>query len=151
MRFFLAALLSATLLLAADKPNFSGTWKMNAEKTDYGKIPKPQNFERKIEQKDPELNVTATFTGQNGPVTTNFKHYTDGRESVNNIRGSEIRTKATWDGNTLVLDSVRKVQNADVTTHEKWSLSEDGKELTISSKTVAPNGDLIITMVMDKQ
>jgi hypothetical protein len=151
MRFLLAALLSATLLLAADKPNFSGTWKMNAEKTDYGKIPKPQNFERKIEQKDPELNVTATFTGPNGPITTSFKHFTDGRESVNTIRGSEIHTKAAWEGNTLVLNSVRKVQNADVVTHEKWSLSEDGKELTVSSKTTSPNGDLIITMVMDKQ
>ena len=50
----LTLLLASSVALAADKPDFSGDWKMNSQKSSYGPIPMPSSFTRKITQKDPD-------------------------------------------------------------------------------------------------
>jgi hypothetical protein len=52
MKRALIAVLLTTVLTAtapaADKPNFSGEWKMDAAKSDFGQLPAPTSFVRKI-------------------------------------------------------------------------------------------------------
>jgi hypothetical protein len=60
MRALIALL--ATMVLtgtapAADKPNFSGEWKMNAAKSDFGQLPPPDSFVRRIEHADSLLTI----------------------------------------------------------------------------------------------
>ncbi len=63
-RFLLSSLAGAAVcalqLTAADKPNFSGSWTLNADKSDFGPMPKPQRIDYVMVHKDPELNVKST-------------------------------------------------------------------------------------------
>ena len=151
-RVLLLLWLSSLLVFAQTKPNFTGEWKMNPEKSDWGKIPPPASLVRKVDHKDPNMHLVTTVKTEQGEVTTDVKYTTDGKETTNEVRGAKITGAMKWDGPKLVLDAVRPVGNgAEVKTHEYWTLSEDGKTWTSVNKSVTPNGDLVITLVMEKQ
>ena len=98
MRGFCLAFISLSLLSAAGiKPNFSGVWKLNTSKSDFGKSPAPQALTSQIEHHDPELKVHSDITGPQGTYSTDYKWMTDGRENVNTVRGNEIHAQM-WFG-----------------------------------------------------
>ena len=136
-----AVVLSASLLAQA-KPNFSGKWIQDAEKTAAanpamagrgggggrmggGGAPTPQTFTMdatmlKIER-----------TGQDGTVTATV-YKLDGSESKNMARGGEQISKAKIDGNKVVI--VTTPQNGDRTT--SWYM--DGEWL-VNEQTFGEN------------
>ncbi len=137
--------------LAAAKPNFSGEWKLNAKESNFGPMPAPDKMERKINHEDPSMKITTTQAGQQGEMTTNLVYKTDGSESVNKIRDADVKSVAKWDGDALTVTSKREAQGMEITMNERWTLSADGKAMTIVNKINTPQGDFEITVVMDKQ
>lgn len=156
-----AALLAAFATapaLAQAKPDFSGAWKMNAEKSDPmgggggGGGGMMRDAVTTITQTATELTLVTKF-GENSRTAT---YKLDGTESVNpGMQGGETKTKAKWDGATLVLEHVRNMSgpNGDmqVTSKEARSLSADGKSMTVVTTTQGPNGEMTRKMVYDKQ
>lgn len=136
---------------ASAAPNFSGNWKFNAGKSNYGPIPAPDKMERKITHEEPTLKMTTVQSGQQGEITTDMTYKTDGSESVNKVRGNDVKSVAKWDGAALTVASKREVQGMEITQNERWTLSDDGKILTILNKINTPQGEFEITIVMDKQ
>ena len=59
---FVCCFMGSVAAVAADKPDFSGKWKLNTEKSDFGPMPKPEKADYVIAHKDPELNVKSTAT-----------------------------------------------------------------------------------------
>ena len=55
LRFALLIAAAANLTPAADKPDFSGNWKMDLNQSDFGGSPPPESFSRKIEHAEPSL------------------------------------------------------------------------------------------------
>lgn len=142
----------ATIPAAAwEKPNYSGDWKLNAEKSDYGPVPAPDKMERKITHEDPSLKYTSVQSGQQGEMTTEMAYTTDGKPSTNKTPRGEVTGVAKWDGDVLTISSKREVQGMEISQNERWVLSEDGKVLTINNKISTPQGDFDIKVVMDKQ
>jgi hypothetical protein len=147
-----SALAVLTLANAQEKPNFTGNWKMNADKSDFGPIPKPKKFERLIAQKDNEIFSKTTQAGDQGERTTDLKYTVDGTESVNKLNGQDVKAVASWEGNKMVVRSKRELQGGmEISQVETWSLSSDGKVITVSNDIVAPNGKFAMTIVLDKQ
>jgi hypothetical protein len=153
---FLSALaltgLLAASLPAADKPNFSGTWKLNTSKSDWGMAAAmaPEKMEQVITHDDPTLKVKTTQTGAQGTNTTESAYTTDGKDSINMLGGQEAKTVATWDGSKLVMKSKRQMQGMDISITGNWTLSADGKTLTIVNSISAPQGEFDIKMVLEK-
>ena len=124
---------------AQSKPDFSGTWTMNAEKSD----PAPQGRGGgrgpagpvTIKQTATELSITTE--GRQGPLTLTYK--LDGSESSNEMPGRggsmTVKSKAKWDGSKIVIETTRDMGGNRVTTTETRSLSADGKEMTVESTT----------------
>lgn len=148
----------AVILLAAcgaafsqGKPNFSGEWKMNAERSDYGTVPKPEKMVRKIVHEDPHLRISSTQSGPRGETTSELKLAIDGKEQVIRMGNVEVKTTSRWDGAMLRVDSKRPFQTGEIVTQEKWTLSEGGKTLTLATHIIAPKGEFDITAVLEKQ
>ena len=148
---FAAAFALVVCAPAWGAPNFSGNWKLNAGKSNYGPIPVPDKFERKITHEEPTLKMTTTQAGQQGEFTTDMTYKTDGSESVNKVRNADVKSVAKWDGDALTVSSKREVQGMEITQNERWTLSSDGKVLTILNKINTPQGEFEITVVLDKQ
>ena len=143
--------LAVGLGIAQAKPNFSGDWKLNSAKSDFGPMPGPEKMDRKITHEDPSLKFSTTQTGPQGEVTTDMAYTTDGKPSTNKTPRGEVTGAAKWEGDALTISSKREIQGMEITQNERWTLDEDGKTLTINNKINTPQGEFEIKIVMDKQ
>ena len=145
----LLLLLCAAISLAS--PNFTGEWKMNASKSDFGQMPPPSNIVQKITHEDPSLKVASTWTGDQGEMTSNFTYTTDGKECTNSSPMGEMKSTLKWDGDVLVSESKADFQGNAATITSRWTLSEDGKTLTKKTHFSSSMGEGDMTVVYDKQ
>jgi hypothetical protein len=140
------------MAVAADKPNFSGEWTLDATKSDFGPMPAPQSMTRKVEQSDPNVSYTEVVVGgPQGDQTTTTKFSTDGKETTNEIMGNPVKWTGKWDGNALVSSAKADFQGNEITLAHKWTISADGKVLTDAFHIGTGQGDFDITYVMNKK
>ena len=151
----LAATMAVVLPFAAraqGKPDFSGTWTLDAAKSD----PAPAGrgggaaAPRTIKQTATELSIQSE--GRQGPQTMTYK--LDGSESKNEQMGrggaQTLVSKAKWDGASLVIDTTREIQGMSITTHEVRKLDNGGKEMKVESTTQTPQGEIKRNVVYTK-
>ena len=151
---FLCAVAALSLVIPAGawaKPNFSGTWKLNSAKSDFGQMTGPEKMERTVTHEDPSLKYSTVQTGPQGEVTSQMAYTTDGKPATNQTPMGEVTGAATWDGDVLNIENKREFQGIQITQTERWSLSEDGKTLTIDSRVAMPRGHVEMKMVFEKQ
>jgi len=132
-------------------PNLSGEWKLNAAKSVYGPFPAPQLMIRRVKHSEPALSMSTYQKGAQGELNSELNYTTDGKPCVNKVRGGESRGAAKWDGDKLVIESSQEVQGATLKSRETWSLSADGKSLTIDGHVSLPQGEFDVKQVFDKQ
>src|SRR5690242_9781375 len=113
--------------VAQTRPNFSGTWKQNMEKT-----PTKSSWLNKIEQQDATLKVTTTTVGDRGERTYDRTYVIGKEEKTQDHEGDQFVTNVKWEGNALVFETVEKEHDSTLTSKEIWTVSEDGKTLTKS-------------------
>lgn len=147
-----AMAMSSSAGAAGPKPNLSGSWKLNVSKSDFGQIPPPDSRTEAITDNEPAIKIVATWTG--GPMgggSNTMDLDTTGKETTSQFMGSDAKSKAKWDGSALVVDTSMTMQDADVQIHSSYSLSADGKVLTVNAHIVGPMGELELKSVYDKQ
>jgi hypothetical protein len=140
-RRILLALCAATMLVAADKPDLSGTWNIQLDKSDFGMMPPPSKMERKIAHKDPEIGVSTFQASERGERTTETKYTTDGKEAEVQLMGRPAKVTAKWQGSSLVVTTKLEFQGNEIVQVETWSLSSDGKTLTSEGTMNSPMGE----------
>ncbi len=136
---------------AQSKTNFSGTWKLNGSKSDYGPMPAPEKYVSKIKHEDPKLEISSDVSGQQGDYTAETKYTTDGKECANTVRNFSMKTTLKWDGEVLMFDSKADFNGNEILFKDKWSVSADGKTLTIDRHITAPQGEFDQKQVFDRQ
>jgi hypothetical protein len=113
-KMMIAAALAVSFLAwaGAGKVDFSGTWSMNAGKSATGEnAPRRVAAKMTVVQKGDSLSITRTFKRDTGEETSSTeKLTTDGKECTSTIMDRPRTSTATW--------------------------SQDGKSLTIASKSV---------------
>jgi hypothetical protein len=152
---FLAGILAAALTVAGaplrgqQKPNFSGNWKMNQVKSNFGAAPAPETFTRKIIHAEPSITIDEEQATPIGLQHTQRKMTTDGKESTFDVGGADVKAISKWEGTTLLL--VTTVDIASVSYNDRMSLSPDGKTLTSVVRVDTPQGSVDVTVVFEKQ
>ena len=147
----IAVLCAVLSLSAADRPNFTGDWKMNPDKSSFGQLPRPLEYERTIKHKDPIIHMSVRQVTSAVDQTFDMTLRTDGRETRNQIGKGESRTTGKWVGRDLQFTTSRGFEEGDVVSKETWSLSGDGKILTSVTVMQTPRGTVEVRMVLDKQ
>lgn len=152
-RLFCITLAAAALSLvqAQAKPNFSGSWKLNVSKSDFGPLPAPDSRTDQIKQNDPDIADNTTQSGQMGEMSAEIKYSTDGKETTYQIRGVDFKSTAKWDGDELLINTKGSFGGNDITTTDRWSLSADGKTITINRHAVSPMGEADMKVILEKQ
>ena len=149
--FPIVTLLALAALPALAKPNFSGNWKLNVSKSSFGQMPAPDSATYKIAHDDPKLKSSVKQSGQMGEMEFESNYTTDGKESTNEMFGQPIKSTVKWDGDALVIDSTGKFGDNEFSMHAKWTLSEDGKTLTVAQTFKSAMGEGEQKLVLDKQ
>ncbi len=150
---FVIALASTCLVLASPamaKTDFSGSWKIVLDKSDFGPMPPPEKVEQIVEHKENDLKVNVTQVGQQGEVKMELNYSTE-KETTNTFRNTPMKSTAKWDGDKLVVVSKLEFQGNEVVIQDTWSLADEGKTLTLDRKLNTPQGDLEMKHVFAKQ
>jgi len=146
------SLLALATVPALAKPDFSGNWKLNASKSTLGQMPAPDSMTYKVKQEDNKLTSDSKQSSQMGDFDQHAVYTLDGKESSNEgFGGGAMKSTAKWDGDTLVVESKGTFGDNEMTISAKWSLSADGKTLTIDQTIKSPMGDMQMKQVFDKQ
>ena len=90
--FLTLAALTATAS-AADKPNFSGDWKLNAAKSNMGPLPAPTSYIRKVTHAEPSITIEDTQVGTAlGDQHDTRTYTTDGKEIAYQANGADVKS-----------------------------------------------------------
>jgi hypothetical protein len=136
--------LSAVVSAGDDKqkshPDFSGTWRIDRSKSDFGLFSdrplSKADATLVVEHRDPELKVRRTLSLNGQEEVKEFAYYTDERGETNQatLGVGEVKSKTKWDGDRVISEAsiTRRGRSGpytlDVT--QKWQLSSGGKALT---------------------
>jgi hypothetical protein len=139
------ALAVAGSSFAQGKPNFAGTW---APKVDANAAPpaggggggqRGGGGPMTVKQTAAELTTERTM----GETTMATVYKLDGTESINKSQRGESKSTAKFDGAKLVIKTTAEGPNGPTETTQTWTLSADGKELTVVSASA--RGDRTVT------
>jgi|HubBroStandDraft_5_1064220.scaffolds.fasta_scaffold20868_5 hypothetical protein len=142
LRFVFLFLAATSLTLAADKPDFSGDWKMDPAQSDFGGSPPPDSVTRKIEQAEPQLILTDEQSSAAGHDKATRMYTTDSQETTYQWMGSEVKSAAHWEGNTLVIAGKVDASGTEILVNSTLRLSADGKTLTEDDKLIAGGNEI---------
>lgn len=146
------AMMALAALPALAKPNFSGDWKLNTTKSTFGDIPGPDSMSYKVTHDDPKFTSHSKQSGQMGEIEMSTTCTTDSKECTSEgFQGSPIKNVMKWDGDVLVVTGKGQFGDMDFTSTQKWSLSADGKIMTIVQNISTSMGEFSQTLVFDKQ
>jgi hypothetical protein len=149
--FFLALILSITStalpVVAQSKPNVSGTWKMNAEKSKFERGG-PKAITIKFDQKESTLNETLTITNDGGEHSVTLTYTLDGKESAQQIEGQPLKATARWEGDSLTIEFKN---DEGFSFRRKITLSADGKTMTLNVTQSNQGGTANDTVILEKQ
>ncbi len=150
----LLAVSSVFFAFTIAQTDYSGTWKLNEGKSELGQFGARSAASKiVIEQKTGAVTVTRTLATMD--VTESL---VEGKE-VETTGFNNAKKKATlkWagDGQTFVVNGVILLemngQSFELTTVENWSISADGKTLTLQTTVTTPQGEFSSKGVYDKQ
>ena len=144
-------------MMAQGKTDFSGTWKRDATRSDA-----PQMGRGGPGGGAPMGDVTLTIAQTAADITMERKvgetvqksvYKLDGSESINTSPRGDTKSKATWDGANLVIESTRTMSmggnEMTITAKEVWSLGADGAITQVTTSTT-PRGEVTIKTVYVK-
>ncbi len=146
-----ASLLVSSAFAAAATPNLTGDWKLNISKSDLGEMPPPSSMTQKVTHEDPKLKVAVKQSSDMGEFEFEASYTTDGKECVNTIRDNESKSVVKWDGDALLFDTKGKFGDNDFNLKDKWTLSADGKVLTVERHFSSSMGEGDQKLVFEKQ
>jgi hypothetical protein len=159
------AVIAVGLVSAQSKANFSGTWILDKSRSDASQllgvsegVEKDPNttMTMVVDQQGTTIMVTRVLKAQGEERRETHTYKTDGQETTNTgFRGESVVARTFWEGDKLVVVATRKmkvlVKELSVDSRGVWSLSPDGKTLTIDAKVNSPRGEQRVRAVFDRQ
>jgi len=138
-----AILIACTVLSAsAAEPDFSGTWKLNRERSALGWLPAPPGPELQIEQRG------ATLRWVEAPAVWSAAF--DGRPAKANSGGVVTSTVLKWEGKALLINTLVSGAHGNYTQMDRWELSRGGATLTIHREIVRLGSESESTLVYER-
>ena len=126
------------IALAQAKPDFSGTWVLDVEKSWSGTMDGPRLPAETLVVKQTTAALTFEQSEEPGTVVVRL----DGEESVKDSPMGRTRLRASWEGDRLVMK-----MEAVAASILSWSLSADRKVLTVDgaafSIKIQPTGEKV--------
>jgi len=162
MRKMSRALVMLLLTLAAPSvaraqaahADFSGSWALDPAQSDGGQFV-PTKMTQKVTQTATQMLVDRATTNQMGETSASLKYALDGSTSVNEITmgpaSAKVSTVVTWEGDSPVFSSSFNVQGTDITSKDRWTLSDGGKKLTVNRTVNIGGEDRSSKLVLIKQ
>lgn len=147
-RVLLLTLACLGIAIAGDgKPDFSGNWTLNLDKSKFGKAEKPNGMTLKVTRDGDVTHAVQTINTQGGPVDSESNWVLDGKEHDTNAPApGKLLTR--WEGNTLY--SERRTNDGSFDEKIWLAMSSDGKTVTEKVVTKSTEGTNVSNLVWER-
>jgi hypothetical protein len=144
---------------AQDHPNFTGTWKLNTAKSNPGQFG-PSARTDVITQDGSKITDKVTSSSQQGDLNYAANFVLDGTKVVVPPDSPQATMgmltiedlTASWDGPAFLLVTDANVRGqVEVTSKQHYTLSADGKTMTVDDHVSTSMGDIDTQLIFDKQ
>ena len=135
----------------AQTTSLNGTWKLNVSKSNFGQFPPPKEETDVITVSGSDFKQQVTSVGQSGTQSYTRACTMDGKEvtlAPDDPRGhlgaiTLSKIQCAWQDNSLVFTETANLRGSDLMDRLTFSVSADGKTLTIDSHITSAtmNGD----------
>ncbi|MBL7740316.1 MAG: hypothetical protein JNK14_13960 [Chitinophagaceae bacterium] len=157
--FILAGSFLFSFTTIADKTSFAGSWVLNEGKSELGNFGRFAARKIKVEQKEDAIGIAKTSPSPGGDDVTTTETLTfDGKASETTVfGGSKKKSAAKWseDGKSLVISYTiafeRNGQTFDINGTETWTLTNEGKSLSVQTVSTSPQGERSTKALYDKE
>ena len=143
-----SALLLAVFVLSGfgcsqvERPDFSGTWELDAAQSNFGPVPGPSQSTQVIEHQEPLLRLTADSEGFMGDTHVELEMVTDGSETMQTVDGRPRKLQTYWEGAVLVTAwEIANPGRARFEMVDRRSLSTDGQTMTVERQMHSNGAD----------
>jgi hypothetical protein len=133
-----------------NRPNFSGTWRFNHEKS-LLEISSPDATILVIKHHEPYFRLDRTHTFGKTSDTFSIELTTDGEFVTKNHGGLEIRACMFWDDEVLVFDSALHRESQQGTNTVRYQLADKGQTFIAFEQVSFGEQNHKNTWVFDKQ
>lgn len=136
-------LLAYFLFFLAGVADLSGTWKMDATRSESAHQAVPIGSVVLIVKQTPTeiiFETRRTEAGKTEVQSEILPFLLNGTESTTKVLDVPVKTKAHWDGAKLVTETERTVNGASVTTRNVHTLNAVGKELKVEKTLTVQHG-----------
>ncbi len=138
----LAAILAAAAFLAAAapaKPDFSGAWVVNPQKSQLADWAKYDSTTITIEHKEPKLRFHRVSVKAGKTDESSYELTTDGVEKVEKDGGMTVTSRLSWEGEVLVLQNRMVLPDGrEATNTVRYTLKDGGKTFVAEEKFRGP-------------
>ncbi|HEX5731568.1 MAG TPA: hypothetical protein VF131_01945 [Blastocatellia bacterium] len=147
-------LISSLTVMAQVRPDFSGTWKLNKDNSDFGKVGRPDSLTEGfavlvITHNEPSFHWAIIA---NDEIKGGVSFTTDGKKTISHAGNIERTDEARWEGTTLLHSTKVRGENGKLLSHqERLMLSEDGKTLTILRHLSTEIFEVDVKLVYERQ
>ena len=121
-----------TIVIAQQKPDFSGEWKLNRQASTLSPnvAAVAQSGSLRIEHREPKFAAHQTIVLDGKPFESKFELLSDGREvATTDDRGRRTVSTLRWDGDALVVAWRIQGSGGEVTISFRYELQDGGRRL----------------------
>lgn len=138
----------------AKHPNMAGMWELDVAKSNFAQGA-PTKGTMVLTQAGDTITTTATASMPTGDVKNTMHHMVGGAATTDTIGGGgqqmPFTSTSRWDGTTLVVDGKASSQGMEIPVVSRYTLSPDGKTLTIDQVITTPGGEMTQRIVYNKK
>jgi hypothetical protein len=106
-------------------PNLSGVWRRI--QTTPGT---PREMLVRIEQNGPDVVISFRVRNAGAEETNIQRLHIGSNNDANEMHGAPMTSKSSWEGNTLVVDSIAKFGSQELRLNDRWTPLPDGQTLS---------------------
>jgi hypothetical protein len=135
--------------LSAADPDYSGIWKLNAERSDLRSTNEPAAEILRIEHRGARIHCTALPADGGAPVSWDYS--TEQKDARYRIGDTSRNSHLKWEGNALLVNTLVNGRDRSYTVMDRWKMSKDGKTLTIRRQVESLHGESETLLIYEKQ
>ncbi len=133
------------------RPDFSGTYKLNAELSDFANLKAPRMRVDSVVHDEPSLAVTTLQIDAGGANSTVRRCQTDDVPVSLEVAGKTRQLRARWEGQGLVVETSWEHNGQQRLVQDTWHLSANRKQLVIVRRQEAAQGTLVQRFVLERE
>lgn len=133
------------------RPDFSGTFTLNRELSDFAFLKPPKMRVDSIVHADPALAVTTLQIDTNGANTTVRKFTTDELPVTIDVLGKARQLRSRWEGSELIVETSWDHNGNPRVLTDRWQLSSNRRQLVVTRHQEMNGGAVRQRFVLERE